>query len=441
VIGARRAAAIIFAAAVLAGGSYLLPRPDASSSPDPRTGRFHNDAGMKSTDEQIRLWRRRFDENPRDFISLTYLGAALIQKGRETGDLGAYERAGAALRRAIEIHPDDAVATTYLGATLIATHDFSGARELAARAFAKDAQLLQALATLGDADLELGNYASAEAAYQKIESHGALGPALEARRARLAWLRGQVAEAIALLDRADDQARAGGALGEGAAWYEAQLGDLLFRSGRLEAAAQRYTGALDLFDGYHVALAGLARVRAAQGRVEEAIGLYRKAIAVVPEPDYLSALGDLYMLSGETRSAREQYATVETIATLAALNRQVYDRQLALFYADHDLKIAEALRIAEVALDARRDIFGYDTYAWALYKSGRYADARSASERALSLGTKDARLLYHAGMISLALGETARGQEELLDALTLCPSFDPLQAARARDALAKASSR
>jgi tetratricopeptide (TPR) repeat protein len=394
---------------------------------------------MKSTDEQIALWRGRFEDDPRDFISLTYLGAALIQKGRETGDLGAYERADAALRGALDIHPGDSAATAYLSVTLFATHDFGGARELAARVFASDARALQALATVGDADLELGDYEGAEAAYQKLESRGALGPALDARRARLSWLHGRVDEAIALMQEAADEALVGGVIGEGAAWYEAQLGDLLFRTGRLEEAAQHYTAALDLFDNYHVALAGIARVRGAQGHVDDAIGLYRRVIAVVPQPDYLAALGDLYALQGEAGRAREQYATVEVIATLAAVNRQVYDRQLALFYADHDQNLAEALRIAEGALRSRRDIFGYDAYAWALYKNGRYADARSASETALYLGTKDARLLYHAGMISLALGETTRGRAELAEALSLCAGFDPLQAARARDALARAS--
>jgi hypothetical protein len=54
---------------------------------------------------------------------------------------------------------------------------------------------------------------------------------------------------------------------------------------------------------------------------------------------------------------------------------------------------------------------------------------------ALAFGTKDARLDYHAAMIALALGRTAEARTGLEAALALDPAFDPLQAARARQAL------
>ena len=54
---------------------------------------------------------------------------------------------------------------------------------------------------------------------------------------------------------------------------------------------------------------------------------------------------------------------------------------------------------------------------------------------ALALGTHDALLQYHAGMIANALGDTARARQLLQAALNLNPGFDPLQAARARATL------
>ena len=56
--------------------------------------------------------------------------------------------------------------------------------------------------------------------------------------------------------------------------------------------------------------------------------------------------------------------------------------------------------------------------------------------RALAFGTRDAKLLYHAGMIAEALGQTARARTFLEDSLALDPSFDPLQVIRARATLA-----
>jgi hypothetical protein len=55
---------------------------------------------------------------------------------------------------------------------------------------------------------------------------------------------------------------------------------------------------------------------------------------------------------------------------------------------------------------------------------------------ALAFGTRDAKLLYHAGMIALALGDGTRARELLNDALALDASFDPRAVSLARAALA-----
>ena len=54
---------------------------------------------------------------------------------------------------------------------------------------------------------------------------------------------------------------------------------------------------------------------------------------------------------------------------------------------------------------------------------------------ALAFGTRDAKLLYHAGMIKAALGDDAAARTLLTDALALDDSFDPAGAARARATL------
>ena len=56
---------------------------------------------------------------------------------------------------------------------------------------------------------------------------------------------------------------------------------------------------------------------------------------------------------------------------------------------------------------------------------------------ALALGTRDAKLLYHAGMIEAALGNDAAARRYLEDALATDPSFDPLAVRTARTTLAE----
>ncbi len=56
---------------------------------------------------------------------------------------------------------------------------------------------------------------------------------------------------------------------------------------------------------------------------------------------------------------------------------------------------------------------------------------------ALKLGTKDAGMFYHAGMIQAALGEKEKAREYLKRALETNPHFSVLQAEKAREALKK----
>ncbi|HXB27385.1 MAG TPA: hypothetical protein VNV25_21825, partial [Gemmatimonadaceae bacterium] len=66
-------------------------------------------------------------------------------------------------------------------------------------------------------------------------------------------------------------------------------------------------------------------------------------------------------------------------------------------------RVPEVLRKARIELHTRRDIYGYDVLAWALYHSGRYAEAQRAMTIALSQGTKDPQLVFHASTIARAL--------------------------------------
>ena len=77
-------------------------------------------------------------------------------------------------------------------------------------------------------------------------------------------------------------------------------------------------------------------------------------------------------------------------------------------------------------------MYGWDAYAWALYASGRYADADTAMRSARAVGTVDPLLDYHQGMIDAALGHTEQAQQLLTAALDRNPGFDALQAARDR---------
>ena len=82
-----------------------------------------------------------------------------------------------------------------------------------------------------------------------------------------------------------------------------------------------------------------------------------------------------------------------------------------------------ALALAQKELEVRQDIYAYDLLACALYKHGQPQEAHTAMQEALQLGTQDARLFFHAGMIWHRLGETAQARTYLQRALATNPHF------------------
>ena len=391
-------------------------------------------AAAPQTAEAITTFQAKLKENPADAVSYTILSQLYLRQARESGDVAMIQRAETAVQQALALVPDYPFAQLTLAAAHYAQHNFQETLDIAQPIYASDPDNIQALILIGDAQLALGHYHEATVAYVAL-SEKPSAPVM-ARLAHQAELNGRPEAALQLMEQAAWLAWDNGRSGEDMAWYLFRLGELHFNTGDLKTAESYYSASLHLLDNYYLALAALGKVTAAQGHYDEAIAYYERAIAIIPQPDFLAALGDLYTLMGQPEKAQEQYDTVVFIGQLAAINQQVYNRQLALFYADHDLYLAEALALATAELDTRQDIHGYDAAAWAYYKNGRLDEAQAMIDKAMQLGTREARLYYHAGLIAYARSELVMAKQLLHEALTINPHFDLLQAPIARATLA-----
>ena len=391
---------------------------------------------QSSADDAIHRAQYKLRRSAGDARAYHRLGEAYIQKARETGDLGYLDRAARALERAVAIDPADAGAARHLAYLLSTRHDFHAAATHAARAIELDPRDGDAWGVLGDAWLELGRYDRAADAYDAMTRlKGDLSSF--ARRAALKNLHGDVDGAIADLRLAVASGRTERQPRESIAWAEWQLGAEHFAIGQTDAAEAQYQAALVTFPGYHRALAGLAEVRVAERRRDEAIELYERAIAVTPLPEHAAALGDLYASMDRPAQAEKAYELVEHIARLSAASQAIHNRQLAAFYADHDRQLDRALALARAELEVRQDIYGHDVLAWILYKLGRWQEAIAPMNEALKLGTRDAKLFFHAGMIHRAAGNTALARDYLARALATNPHFHVLHASAAARAIAE----
>jgi tetratricopeptide (TPR) repeat protein len=393
-------------------------------------------------DQTIRYLEQRAKDDPDDFIARNKLVTYYLQLVRETGDLTYLNLASRAATSSLKTLPQEHNVGGLVVLTQVefATHDFAAARDHAKKLAELDSDKSYPHQMLGDALLELGDYSQAQTAFwrmeQFVEVPGLTQATIEQRASRMAFLRGDTKTARRKMQAALVHALAAPRPPrETVAWCRWQLGENAFSVGDYSVAERHYRDALTTFPDYFRAVASLARVRAAQGDVAEAIKLYEQAVYLLPDPSFVAALGDLYHLVRREKDAAAQYRLVGAIAHLSAVSGNLYNRQQALFLADHDLNSQQAYAMAAKEYAVRRDIYGADALAWTALKAGRLAEAQSAIKDALHLGTQDPKLFYHAGMIAHAAGDETSAREYLHRALSLSPQFDPLQAPIARKTL------
>jgi len=171
-------------------------------------------------------------------------------------------------------------------------------------------------------------------------------------------------------------------------------------------------------------LGSLARLEASRHQWRRAIEAGESALGHVLDPATLGVVGDAYAAMGDTSQDGEYYRTME----VAVLHQPgPFHRAWSLFLLDHNRDVPRVLEKVREEIQVRRDIYGYDLLAWALHQSDDDRAAWEPMMRALSLGTRDATLFYHAGMIARGLGQNALGREYLQAALKVNRYWDPFQ--------------
>lgn len=422
-------ASVIVAVVVSLSGMRALSKRESYSAP--ASAMQPLDRSATTADRQIQLAEARIRNLPSFPEGYNLLAAAYMQKARETGDFGFNARAESALNRSLEIAPGDRAALTLRATLLLTYHRFKEALEEAKRAEGSGLGNADFYGVMTDALVELGDYQEAIKAAQKMMD---LRPdsASYSRVSYLRALHGDLEGAIEAMRVAVKAANRSNP--ENAGWYRVHLGLELMNAGKRDEGERQFDIALEIFPNYHVALAAKARARAAAGDFDGAIEFYRRAQERVPLPDTVIALGDLYTKLGRTDEAKRRYELVQFIEHSGA-GGNTYSRQLALFWADHDMKLDEALEIMRRERSVRADIYTSDALAWCLYKKGQTVEAKREIESALRLGTRDAAILYHAGMIYRAVGDYRSGVKYLKQALAINPFFQVLQAEVARQTL------
>jgi tetratricopeptide (TPR) repeat protein len=365
--------------------------------------------------------------NPGDQIVAQMLASQYLQRYRERADVGDLTRAEHQAQRSLVLQPRYNVnADMEMASALTSFHQMHEALSYAQEAVRITPSNDAARATIANLDMEIGDYAGAK---RELSVRPALeNSAWDVSLARYDELTGHLSSARTLIDgvqRTTDEVVDNPA--EARAWTHWRQGELAFSAGDTATAIVRYKEALSIFPGYWRAENGLAKAYWGEKDWADALGAATKGADAYPLPETLGYEYDAQLALGRRSEAAQTLDLIYAIERLG--NAQgMNDRLIAMFYADHGLRKTDAIEIARRDLARRDDIYAEDALAWALAADGRWSEARPHAERAVRLGTQDARLQYHAGVIALHIGASDEARRRIAMAMAINPRFNPSQA-------------
>lgn len=359
----------------------------------------YNEAEVR--DKDIEFYARRAAEDTASATDRFSLASLLFARSRNTGSVTDLARAEKLARESIAARTQRNYQTfELLASVLMARHEFREARSLALRADSLDPGTPSHLALLGEIELELGEYDAAAAHFSAVVVDNQQFT-IRARLARWYEVTGHLdkarqllKEAIVKVDRRDDLPQ------EQVAWFHYRLGDLELRAGNLAAADSAFRVGLARHPDDIRVLGGLARVALERSEWQHAIDFGERAIAIQLDPATLGTISRAYASLGDTAQAAS-YARAMSVSALKQPG--VIHRAWGLFILDHGTasERADVLARARRELRIRKDVYGHDLMAWALYRTGHLKEARKEMMLALSQDTQDVMLSEHARAIGL----------------------------------------
>lgn len=373
----------------------------------------------------IEFLERKVKDDPDDFIAWNQLGERFLTRLRDTGDNAWLPRAAAAADASLKSIAENAnPGGLALRARVdIASHRFADARDRARRLREIQPAKSTALPILFDSQLELGDLAAAEAALADLQRLDGETFNSQTRRARLAIASGKFNDARKHFGTVRDSAQKLTPPQPAIiAWCEVQIGELAFRTGDWERAEKSYAAALVAVPSHWSAREHIAELRAAQGKYDEALALLTEVIAATSRPELLHAAGDVAKAAGQTALAADFLRRASSAMRASAERGEVlYLHHLASLYSDSLSLPADAVVWAERDIKERQSAGSWDALAWALYLDGKIPEAAEAARKSIASGTRDAHILYHAGMILTSAGDLPAGRLALRAAAEINP--------------------
>ena len=287
-------------------------------------------------------------------------------------------------------------------------------------------------ALLVDANSALGNYSEAERCAQWIldlRPGSALG---FDKAASLRVIFGDFEGASEFLDEANRRTSQNDL--DQHSWFLTRKAEAQLEAGNPKVALAILTEALRAFPESLMAQKTLAGIQSALGDNAGAAVTLEKLYRQVPNDSTLYAWAEALEKAGDKENAAAHFAKFESAASARSSKPLNDNLDLIHYYCDHKNDPAAALTLAEREKSARQDYATLDAYAWALYQNGKFADAKAAEEKALSVGVRNAAYFCHAVRIDAKTGDSASMAKYQREAIILgassCPAEPLVESAR-----------
>ena len=230
-----------------------------SSCSEIDSNKLDNNSQINLTDAKIKLYKNKVAKDQKNYLYKNNLAKNYIQKARETGDSNFYIKANEILQNSLSMNPDNYATNVLIGKVSISLHNFRNSIKYSKKAISLKPDKSYAYGILGDAYLELGKIAKAEKSYNKMH---AIFPNLDSfsRLSNLNVVRGNIDQAITLMQKGYNSALNENRPVENLAWAQVMIGANYFDSGNLDKAESHYKKALEILNNYYLALEHLEEI-------------------------------------------------------------------------------------------------------------------------------------------------------------------------------------
>lgn len=355
---------------------------------------------VSKTPAEIRIGQAKtaIQQNPKKADGYAALAGALLRRELETSDPKFRREAEVAIEKALGAEADHFEALKARTMVLLRDREYSKAQDLARKLNKRTPDDVPTYGLVAEASVALGDYNEAEEAVQwMLDMRPGNVPAyLEG--ATLREMFGEIDGARDFLSQAYQRIRPEEV--EERASVLLRLSHLALLNNNPVSADRLVEQARKLFPAYPAATLQLARVRMAQKKYAEAADLFRQVNTIVPRTEYLFYIADALEKGESAQEASGTFAEFEKKAIEESELADNANRELIRYYLDGSKNVPEGLRLAKKEASVRHDSYTLDLYAWGLYASGRKAEAKTQSDRAVAVGLRDPDVLAHAKMIA-----------------------------------------